>query len=47
MKATKLDRLRSLVKGTGHETEVSIRDILAFPGAALIMAAAMLAAFFV
>ena len=46
MKATKFGRLRSLVKSTGPETEVSVRDILTFPGASLAMVAAMLAAFF-
>ena len=46
MKATPFARLRSLVKSTGPETDISVRDLLTFPGASLVMAAAMLAAFF-
>jgi len=45
MKARELARLRSLIKGTGPETDISIRDLLDFPGASLVMAAVMAAAF--
>ena len=39
-----LNRLRSLVKGTGPETDFSLRDIMADCGGVVLMGAVVLAA---